>query len=118
MRRVKLIGVTAALSAGFVATMVTATPMAFATTPAAAPTTAAPSTAATTMAGIGVVRSDDTPYEDGYRDGYQDGFSDGREACDNFGARSKPKLNDHEQGYVDGYNAGFSKAQDQCGHND
>ena len=109
MRAARKVGITGALSAGFVAAMLATAPAAFAATPAPALNTPVTFHAAQ-PASATLIRPAD--YESGYRDGYRDGFHDGKEACGNH--TMHPQGKNTERGYAEGYQAGFSLAQYQC----
>lgn len=106
MRSMKKIGVSAALSAAFVVSMLATAPVALAATPAQAGTPVMSGVALGSPAPAG------HSYREGYREGYQDGFADGRKFCRDSVQRSD---SDKDEGYRDGYQAGFAAGQAQCG---
>jgi hypothetical protein len=111
MQGVRKTVLTAALSTGFVMTMVASAPTAFATTTPAANTIASRQVSYGASS-VAIRPADTKDYERGYRRGYQDGFADGKVACRNHADARRG--GDTERGYADGYQAGFKAGDELC----
>jgi flagellar biosynthesis/type III secretory pathway protein FliH len=112
MQCVRKTVLTAALSTGFVMTMVASAPTAFAATPTPAANTVASHQVSYEASSVAIRPADTKDYEHGYRHGYQEGFADGKVACRNHA--NARRGGDTERGYADGYQAGFKAGDELC----